>query len=114
MAGIGLIDKVLVLCSSAIVAGCVAASTSPYFVRLDPVGEKIVKEKYGIGIFYFHYSRHRFSSYKNSREENLYLDGVEEEVRQKDICLGSFTVIRDSISYYSEGGEVSVLVKCDI
>ena len=114
MLRIGFIGKVLILGFSAMVAGCVAASTSSYFVKLDPISEKRVKEKYDDGIFYFHYSRHRFSNYKNSGEENIYLDGVEDEVRQKDICANNFTVIRNTISYYSEGGEVSVLVKCDI
>lgn len=41
------ITKKLFVGLSLVVAGCLATNTSPYFVRLDPVGEARIKKKYG-------------------------------------------------------------------
>ena len=106
-------NRAILVCLSVMVAGCAIADSSSYFVRLDPIGEARVKEKYGDGLFYFHYSRYRFSNYKNVEEERIYLGAVENETNRKKVCLGGLSIINESISYYSEGGEVSVLVKCD-
>lgn len=95
------------------IVSCSLADTAPYFVRLGEAGENRVKTKRGFGEYYFSYSYFRFTSKDNSEEQKEYFKFVKQEILNQNICKGNFSIFEETLSYYSEGGSVSVLVKCD-
>lgn len=99
----------VVICAGII--GCVNSGSENYFVSLGELGNSRVMSKYGAGVYYFYRSNYRFSGKNYEQEKKDFFS----EVYRKggDICVGGFTLIRETLSYYSESGNVSVLVKCN-
>lgn len=94
--------SILVACSHA----------SPYFVELDPLSMQRTVPKHGEGKHYFFKSRHRFTSNDNTGKKEQYYRDVEAHIKESFASEDNCEIIKETLSYYSEGGSVSILVVC--
>jgi hypothetical protein len=90
----------------------VACSNSPYHVELDPLSKQQTVPKYGEGNHYFVYSKHRFSSNNNSEQKDQYIRDIEAYIQENMSATESCKIIKETLSYYGESGNVSILVVC--
>ncbi|MDP5460722.1 hypothetical protein [Alishewanella sp. SMS8] len=93
-----------------VLCGCTRSS---YFAELDPRAKSVNSSKYGKGKYFYHYSKFIFSSENAAQEKEDYFNFVQTEIEQKIAGNQACTIIQESLSYYGEGGVVSVLVKCN-
>ena len=105
-----LIRRALLFVVVANITGCANSGSSNYFVSLGEIGQARVEAKYGPGDYYFYRSNYRFSGTNDEKEKEDFFSLVESEGRS--ICEGELLLIKETLSYYSESGSVSVLVKC--
>jgi len=89
-----------------------SCSQVPYFSKLDPISMQRTVPKYGEGKHYFFRSWHRFSSKNNIEEKEQYYRDVEGHIEKKFSNETNCEIIKETLSYYSESGSVSVLVIC--
>ncbi|MBV2131164.1 hypothetical protein [Arsukibacterium indicum] len=93
-----------------ILCGC---SSSPYFVELDPRSKSANAAQYGEGVYFYHYSKIIFPSMTDAKAKEEYFNFVQTDIDEKLDKNAACEIIQESLSYNSEGGEVSVLVKCN-
>ena len=91
------------------ILGC---SYTPYLQELDDQSEQVNVEKYGKGSYYFYKSKHRFSSTNNANELTAYYADVGQYIKAELSDYENCRIIKKSLSYYSEGGWVSILIQC--
>ncbi|MCB5227586.1 hypothetical protein JAO78_012265 [Alishewanella sp. 16-MA] len=93
-----------------VLCGCTRSS---YFAELDPRAKSVNSSKYGKGKYFYHYSKFIFPSENAAQEKEDYFNFAQTEIAQKIAGNQACTIIPESLSYYGEGGVVSVLVKCN-
>lgn len=101
--------SILVVILTSILLAC---SSSPYHAELDPLSKQKTASKYGEGTHYFVYSKHRFSSNNNTKQKEQYIRDTEAYIQEHMPTPENCEIIKETLSYYSEGGNVSVLVVC--
>ena len=89
-----------------------ACSNSPYHVELDTLSKQKTVPKYGEGTHYFVYSRHRFSANNNTEQKEQHIRDTKAYIQEHVPIPDSCEIIKETLSYYSEGGNVSILVVC--
>jgi hypothetical protein len=85
---------------------------SPYFAELDQSSKSLNSAKYGEGTYFYHYAKFIFPTMNDAKAKKEYFNFVQTEINKKLGKKGACIIIQESLSYYSEEGNVSVLVKC--
>jgi len=104
-----MIKRKLIFLISSMLMAC---SQAPYHVELGPLSKQETVPKYGEGKHYFIYTFHRFVSRDDVEALNAYYRDIEHYVEKNMPRSGNCRVIKETLSYYSEGGSVSILVVC--
>ncbi|WP_444914021.1 hypothetical protein [Microbulbifer sp. TRSA007] len=90
-----------------------ACSNTPYHVELDSISKKErTVIKHGEGAYYFVYTRHRFTSADDVDGFEKYYADIDRYINTNMSQHGDCKYIKETLSYYDEGGNVSVLVIC--
>ncbi|WP_444946312.1 hypothetical protein ACJJIP_04725 [Microbulbifer sp. VTAC004] len=90
----------------------ISCSRTPHHVELDDFSKERKVSKYGEGTYYFIYTYHTFSSKNDTEGQEVYFRDIEKYI---DLYLENSNTckpIKETLSYYSEGGSVSILVLC--
>ena len=90
-----------------------ACSTAPYVTELGEIGSDRVAEKYGEGKYYFFRSKYVIAKYGDEEAEREFFNHASKHLRKLLLDYERCNTVEETLSYYSESGTVSVLVKCD-
>jgi hypothetical protein len=92
----------------------VSCSSTPYFVSLgnDNISKERVSKLYGKGKYFYFYSQYVMKKNEMKNGYEFYFEFVDNEVIKQNICNYEHEIIKQSLSYYDENGNVSVLIKC--
>jgi hypothetical protein len=92
----------------------VSCSSTPYFINLvnDDIGMARVSKLYGKGEYFYFYSQYLIQEDEINNGYKVYFNFVENEVLKQNICNDEHEIVKQSLSYYSENGNVSILIKC--
>ena len=101
--------SIIIVILSSILLGC---SNSPYHAELDPLSKQKTVPKYGEGTHYFVYSKHRFSANNNIEQKEKHISDTTAYIQEHMPSPENCKIIKETLSYYSEGGNVSILVVC--
>jgi hypothetical protein len=71
-----------------------------------------VSKLYGTGEYFYFYSQYVMQEDEINNGYKVYFDFVENEVLKQGVCNAEYEIIKQSLSYYSENGHVSILIKC--
>ncbi len=69
---------------------------------------------YGEGVYYVLFSYHRFEGLDDAEGHDRYFEEVYQLLDTWRDCAGGAEPIEETLSYYDEGGGVSLLVKCSL
>ena len=106
------VNKLILLLSFIL---CVSScSTQPYFMSVneDKIGLSRIESKFGTGRYFIFNSLYTITKEELDNNFQGFYTLTVNEITKQNICDNRFLILKQTLSYYDEGGAVSVMIKC--